>query len=50
MTTMTIKSVDRANSNLILVTDYDYERKVAAKASQSLAEAFYRMIMSQDED
>ena len=47
---MTTKSVDRADSNLILVTDYGYERKVAAQASLSLAEAFYKMIMSQDED
>ena len=47
---MTVKSVDRADSNLILVTDYDYERKVAAKASLSLAEAFYRMITPQNED
>ena len=50
MTTMTIKFVDRADDNLILVTDYDYERKLLAKASISLAEAFYQMIMAQDEE
>jgi hypothetical protein len=34
MTTMTIKSVDRADQNLILVTDYDYERRAIKRVKE----------------
>ena len=53
MTTMTIKSVDRADSKLILVTDYGYEsqvKNVATKASHPILGAFYKILMSQDEE
>ena len=34
MTTMTVKSVDRADQNLILVTDYDYERRAIQRVKE----------------
>jgi len=37
MTMMTIKSVDRDDRNLILVTDYDYERKAMKRTEEENA-------------